>query len=87
MVERMTVADYKEIYEKILDLSFDAEGFGLFKHITDEDAEKCLWIAAILETLKDVPLSRMEHIFRQRSMTYDSKKFWGENFEANSMAR
>ena len=59
MFERMTIADYKEIYEKILHLSFDADGFGLFKHITDEDVEKCIWIAAILDVLNDVPLGRM----------------------------
>ena len=80
MFERMTIADYKEIYEKVLDLSFDADGFGLFKHITDEDAEKCLWIAAILEVLNDVPLGRMEHIFKQRKMKYDWRVFMKENY-------
>ena len=81
MFERMTVADYKEIYEKLLHLSFDADGFGLFVHISDEDAEKCIWIAAMLDVLNDVPLSRMEHTFKQKKMTFDWDKFWKENYE------
>ena len=44
---RLTVEGYKEIYEAIVALSCDADGYGLFKHITDEDVEKCKWIAAI----------------------------------------
>jgi hypothetical protein len=42
MFDQMSVANYKELYEKVLELSFDADGFGLFEDISDEDAEKAL---------------------------------------------
>ena len=72
---------YKELYEKVLELSFDADGFGLFEDISDEDAEKALWIAAILEVLNDVPVRRMNHIFQQRNMKYDWEHFLNKYYE------
>mgnify|MGYP002518780278 CR=1 FL=1 len=71
----------EELYEKVLELSFDADGFGLFKNISDEDAEKALWIAAILEVLNDVPVRRMNHIFHQRNMKYDWEQFLNKYYE------
>ena len=81
MFDQMSVANYKELYEKVLELSFDADGFGLFEDISDEDAEKALWIAAILEVLNDVPARRMNHIFQQRNMKYDWEQFLNKYYE------
>lgn len=81
MFDQMSVANYKELYEKVLELSFDADGFGLFEDISDEDAEKALWIAAILEVLNDVPVRRMNHIFQQRNMKYDWEQFLNKYYE------
>ena len=73
--DNMTVAEYKEIYEAIVSLSVDADGYGLFENISEEDVEKCKWIAAICEVLDDVPRSRMEHIFKYRKVDFDYIKF------------
>lgn len=73
--DNMTVAEYKEIYEAIVSLSMDADGYGLFENISEEDVEKCKWIAAICEVLNDVPRSRMEHIFKYRKVDFDYIKF------------
>lgn len=35
--DAMTIADYKAIYEAIVSLSVDADGYGLFESISDED--------------------------------------------------
>ena len=71
----MTVAEYKEIYEAIVSLSVDADGYGLFENISEEDVEKCKWIASICEVLNDVPRSRKEHIFKYRKVDFDYIEF------------
>lgn len=76
--DNMTIAEYKEIYEAIVSLSVDADGYGLFESISEEDVEKCKWIAAICEVLNDVP--RKEHIFKYRKVDFDYIEF----IEANS---
>ena len=76
----MTVAEYKEIYEAIVSLSVDADGYGLFENISEEDVEKCKWIASICEVLNDAPRSRKEHIFKYRKVDFDYIEF----IEANS---
>ena len=76
--DNMTVAEYKEIYEAIVSLSVDADGYGLFDAISDEDVEKCRWIAAIYEVLDDVPKRRMEHIFRHRKVEFIYSEFFDE---------
>ena len=73
--DNMTIAEYKENYEAIVSLSVDADGYGLFESISEEDVEKCKWIAAICEVLNDVPRSRMEHIFQQRKVDFDYIEF------------
>lgn len=77
--DAMTIADYKAIYEAIVSLSVDADGYGLFENISDEDVEKCKWIAAICEVLDDVPRSRMEHIFKYRKVDFDYIDFIEES--------
>ena len=54
----MTIKEYQNIYDSIIELAEDADGFGLFNFISDEDVEKCMYIAAILDTLNDVPATR-----------------------------
>lgn len=77
--DAMTIADYKAIYEAIVSLSVDADGYGLFESISDEDVEKCKWIAAICEVLDDVPRSRMEHIFKYCKVDFDYIDFIEES--------
>ena len=77
--DAMTIADDKEIYEAIVSLSVDADGYGLFESISNEDIEKCKWIAAICEVLDDVPRSRMEHIFKYRKVDFDYIDFIEES--------
>ena len=74
----MKLEGYQEIYDLILTIADDADGFGLFENITDEDVEKCKWIAAILEVMNDVPLRRMEHIFKYKKIEFDSEEFLEE---------
>lgn len=77
--DAMTIADYKAIYEAIVSLSVDADGYGLFESISNEDVEKCKWIAAICGVLDDVPRSRMEHIFKYRKVDFDYIDFIEES--------
>ncbi len=80
MIEEDTVAFYKHVYEDIVSISVDADSFGLFDQITDEDVEKCKWIAEILEVMNDVPRRRMEHIFKYKGIEYDSEEFLEEQY-------
>ena len=70
---------YTAIYDAILSLSFDADGYGLFDNITDEDIQKCKWIAAILEVLNDVPKRRVEHIFKHKKIDFNYIEFIEED--------
>ena len=70
-VDDMTLDDYKAIYEAIVSLSCDADGYGLYDNITNEDVEKCKWIAAICEVLDDVPVRRVKHIFEHKKVDFD----------------
>ena len=77
--ESLSIEAYKSVYDAIVALSVDADGYGLFESISDEDVEKCKWIAAICEVLDDVPRSRMEHIFKCRKVDFDYIDFIEEN--------
>ena len=77
--DSLSVETYKSIYDAIVALSVDADGYGLFENISDEDVEKCKWIAAICEVLDDVPRRRMEHIFQYRKVDFDYIDFIEEN--------
>lgn len=74
-VDDMTLDDYKAIYEAIVSLSCDADGYGLYDNITNEDVEKCKWIAAICEVLDDVPVRRVKHIFEHKNVDFDYQQF------------
>ena len=79
MDDSLSVETYKSIYDTIVALSVDADSYGLFENISDEDVEKCKWIAAICEVLDDVPRRRMEHIFQYRKVDFDYIDFIEEN--------
>ena len=75
----MKVESYKAIYKAVVSMSIDADGYGLFDSISDEDLEKCKWIAAINEVLEDVPMRRVKHIFNYRNVVFNSDDFLEEN--------
>ena len=77
--DSLSVETYKSTYDAIVALSVDADGYGLFENISDENVEKCKWIAAICEVLDDVPRRRMEHIFQYRKVDFDCIDFIREN--------
>lgn len=73
--DSLAVDGYEAIYDAVLALANDADGFGLFDAITPEDVQKCKWIAAILEVLNDVPQRRMEHSFKYKKISFDYLEF------------
>lgn len=74
--DEMSVEEYKKLYDDIVRMSLDCDGFGLFYTIRDRDVEKCKWIAAIMEVLEDVPASRVKHIFEIEEIeAFDSIEF------------
>lgn len=74
----MMLENYKAIYEAIVSLSCDADGYGLCEDITEADIEKCKWIAAICEVLEDVPKRRVRHIFTYKNVVFDREQFLEE---------
>ena len=78
-IKRMTVNDYKALFEEGVKMTNDADGFGLFDQISEEDVEKAKWIACIMDCLNDVPLTRQEHIFEQKNIEFDVEEFYEEN--------
>ena len=78
-IKRMSVNDYKELFEEVVKMTNDADGFGLFDQISEEDVEKAKWIAFIIDCLNDVPLTRVEHIFEQKNIEFDVEEFYEEN--------
>jgi hypothetical protein len=71
-VIKLNIEEYKKIHDSIISLSVDADSYGLSdEDISDEDVQKCMYIAAIYETLNDVPASRVKHIFAHKGITED----------------
>ena len=77
--ESLSIESYKSVYDAIVALSVDADGYGLLENISYEDVEKCKWIAAICEVLDDVPRHRMGHIFKYCKVDFDYINFIDEN--------
>ena len=63
-----SIEDYKRVYDEVVALSIDADGFGLFDRISDDDVERAKWFYMIMEVLNDVPLRRVEHVFEQKGL-------------------
>lgn len=65
-----SLEEYKKLFWDIASMSVDADTFGLNDDtISDEDVEKCKYIAAYYSILNDVPLGRIEHIFNVKGIT------------------
>ena len=69
--EEMSVDEYLDLYRKVITLSMDADGFGLFETITERDIVKAKIIRAIIDVLDDVPHRRMKHIMSYKKVDYD----------------
>ena len=74
----MTIKEYQNIYDSIIELADDSDGFGLFEDISDEDVEKCMYITAILDTLNDVPAAIKRHIFKHKKISQCQYNDWYE---------
>ena len=46
----------------------------------DDDVEKAMWICALLDDLKQVPVGRFEHTFEYKDISFDSAEFIREAF-------
>ena len=46
----------------------------------DDDIEKAMWICALLDDLKQVPVGRFEHTFEYKDISFDSAEFIREAF-------
>ena len=46
----------------------------------DDDIEKAMWICALLDDLKQVPVRRFEHTFEYKDISFDSAEFIREAF-------
>ena len=70
----MTLGEYEELYDRILDLCEDADSFR-FVNASAEEIEKCKWISAMLEAFNDVPRSTAQCIFRRHKVKFDCVEF------------
>ena len=68
---KMSLNEYKDLYNRILRMSYDAETFGLFNNISEEEIEKAKIIRVMIDTMLDVPQRRMEHILAYKKVKYD----------------
>lgn len=80
-----SIEDYKRVYDEVVALSIDADAFGLFDRISDDDVERAKWFYMIMEVLNDVPLGRVEHVFEQKGLNAEAveeemmKRIYGED--------
>ena len=79
--ERMTIEDYEKIYDIIIALSMDADGYSLDGSFDNDEVEKCKLIREMIECIEDVPKGRTEWIldglWKQRlpkAMWYQERK-------------
>ena len=73
----MEVAKYKAIYEQIIELTMDAES------ITEQDIDKCKWIACMLDALTDVPAQKAAEIFLKKGINFKAVEFLDAGFYDN----
>ncbi len=72
--ERTPIDMYKRVYDDIVELSIDADAFSLLDCISEEDIEKAKWFYMILDCLTDVPLRRVNLVFKQKGLNPDQVK-------------
>ena len=74
----MNVEQFSRIHNSTGKILEDAEGFGLFAHISDLDVEKSQWIMAIYTVLNDIPKRKMKAIFRKNKIRFNYLAFVDE---------
>ena len=75
------VSTYQHIYEEILALTFDADGFPVSGNISEETTNKCMWFLAMIETLNDVPFRKAEVILKQKKVQFDYCTFLDNQYQ------
>ena len=72
-MNKFTLTDYKELYNKLLDMSYDVEEFHSMRNLTDEEVKKLKYIMAMHLILSDVPLRKAEYYFHitNQQFNYD----------------
>lgn len=74
----MNVENFSRVYNSTGKILEDAEGFGLFTHISDLDVEKSQWIMAIHTELNDIPKQKMKAVFRKNKIKFNYLAFVDE---------
>lgn len=72
-MNKFTLTDYKELYNKLLDMSYDVEEFRSMRNLTSEEVEKLKFILAMDSVLSDVPLRKAKYYFEttKQQFNYD----------------
>lgn len=76
----MNIEEYKKIYDLIIELSCDTEGFNL-SNPTPEEQEKAVLISIIAGCLNDVPMGRYNFFKERNLITIDEKQYFNSLFE------
>ena len=71
----MKADNFFQVYNFTGKILEDAEGFGLFTHISDLDVEKSQWIMAIHAVLNDIPKRKMKAVFRKHKIKFNYLAF------------
>lgn len=74
--ETMTLEDYEKLYDIILAVSFDADGYSLDGSFDNDEIEKCQLIRNMIECLDDVPKGRTEWILDGLWKKHLPKEMW-----------
>lgn len=74
----MRVDNFSRVYHSTGKILEDAEGFGLFTHISDLDVEKSKWIMAIHTVLNGIPKKKMNAVFRKNKIKFNYLAFVDE---------
>lgn len=74
----MKAENFSRVYNFTGKILEDAEGFGLFTHISDLDVEKSQWIMAIHTVLNDIPKQKMKAVFRKNKIKFNYLAFVDE---------
>ena len=74
----MKADNFSQVYDSTGKILEDAEGFGLFTHISDLDVAKSQWIMAIHTVLNDIPKKKMKAVFRKNKIKFNYLAFVSE---------
>ena len=70
----MSIEEYIKIYDLIVSLSFDTEGFKL-ENPTPEEQEKAVLIKLMVDCLSDVPLGRYNFYKKRNLIAIDEEQY------------